>query len=114
MKKRKRKPRNEFRHNYYTGHYNFIFEEEGNNYHALGLTTKKFTRDKNKKWHKNMPLITNPKRKDNRKSYIRYGYITQNINSFDKIDKRFSFSNEDLKNIKSKIRYFKNKRRRKH
>ena len=90
---------------------NYIFEEDGNDYHALGLTTKRFTRDKKKKRHKNMPLDDNPKKNDSRKSYIRYGYITQNKNTFGKVDRRFAFSNNDKPKVKSKIRNFKNKRR---
>lgn len=111
MKRNKRKSRNEFRYNYFTKHHNFVFEVDGNKYHALGLTTKRFTRDKNKKWHMNMPLTNNPKLGDNRKSYIRYGYITQDKNTFGKVDKRFLFSGIDKSKVKSKIRYFKNKRR---
>lgn len=112
--KDKLKSKNEFRYNYYTKHTNYIFEETDKNYHSLGLTTKKITRDKNKKWHSNMPLDNNPKKNDNRKSYIRYGYISQNKNTFGKIDRRFAFSHKDKLNVKSKIRYFKKKRKKRH
>lgn len=79
----------------------------------MGLTTKKYTRDKKKKWHKNMPLIKNPKENDRRKSYIRYGYISQNKNTFGKKDKRFSFDEEDIPAVKAKIRHYKKERRKK-
>ena len=113
MTKQKRISKNEFRYNYNTKHMNYVFEEQGKKYHSLGLTTKKHTRDKNKKWHKNMPLDVNAKSGESKKSYIRYGYITQNQNTFGKIDKRFKFANEDKQKVKSKIRYFKNQRRKK-
>lgn len=111
--KNKRISKNEFRYNKITKHHNYIFEEDGEDYHSLGLTTRKRTRDRNKKWHKNMPLENNPKRNDTRKSYIRYGYITQNKNTFGKVDRRFNFSNTDMPKVKSKIRHFKNVRRKK-
>lgn len=113
MDKRKRKSKNEFRYNYSTKHMNYVFEEDGQKYHSLGLATKKRTRDENKKWHNNMTLNNNPKKNDNRKSYIRYGYITQNKNTFGEINRRFSFSEIDKPKVKSKIRHYRSRRRRK-
>lgn len=48
MSKRKRKSKNEFRYNYSTKHMNYVFEENGQNYHSFGLTTQKRIRDKTK------------------------------------------------------------------
>ena len=109
----KRKTKNEFRYNKITKHHNYIFEEDGDDFHSLGLTSHNATRDRKNKWHTNMPLDNNPKRNDTKHehSYIRYGYITQNKNTFGKVDRRFNFSNTDMPKVKSKIRKFKNKRR---
>lgn len=107
----KRYARNEFRYNYKTKHYNYIFEEDGKLLHGVGITHQKRTRLKNK-WYKNMPLKQNPQQNKIEKSYIRSGYIAQNKNTFGKVDKRFAFRNDtDKANVKSKIRHFKNERR---
>lgn len=111
MSNKRKIPKNEFRYNYNTKHMNYVFEEDGQKYHSLGLTTKRQTRDKNKKWHNNMPLKNNPRKNDNRKSYIRYGYITQNKNTYGVIDRRFIFSEIDKPKVKSKIRHYKSRRR---
>lgn len=107
MRRNKRKSRNEFRYNYETGHMNYIFEEDSKRYHGLGITHKSKTYGR-----KNMPLENNPQRGKTRKSYLRYGYISNYKYKFaNKTDKRFSFSKSDLKNVKSKIRNFKSHRR---
>lgn len=113
MKKRKRTTKNEFRYNKVTKHHNYIFEEDGDDYHSLGLTTRSRTRDKNRKWRANMLLNNNPNKNDKKHtySYVRYGYITQNKNTFGKVDRRFNFSNSDIPKVKSKIRNYKNNRR---
>ena len=111
MARNKRKARNEFRYNYSTKHINYIFEEDGRNYHSVGLTHQRKTHYKNK-WYKNMPLIINPKKNDNSKSYVRFGIISQNKKSFaNKTDKRFKFSKDDYFNVKSKIRNYKKYRK---
>lgn len=106
MKKRKRKSVNEFRYNYNTKHTNYVFEEDKNKYHALGLTHKAKTLGK-----VNMPLDSNPKRGRNEKAYIRFGIITDKKNNYSGVDKRFKFSLSDYKNVKSKIRNYKKKRK---
>ena len=112
MARNKRKARNEFRYNFSTKHMNYVFEEDGKNYHSLGLTTKRYTRGKRNLYMKNMPLSINPKKNDNRKSYIRFGIISQNKKSFaNKTDKRFKFSKDDYFNVKSKIRNYKKYRK---
>lgn len=107
MTKNKRYAKNEFRYNYYTNHTNYIFEEDGNNYHSLGLTHSRRTKDENEKRHKNMPLYKNPQKNKDRKSFIRYGVITQDKKSFGKVDNRFAFSVNDKPKVKSKIRKYK-------
>lgn len=51
MKKRKRTSKNEFRYNNRTNHPNYIFEDDGRRYSALGITHSAETMGK-----KNMPL----------------------------------------------------------
>lgn len=104
--KTKRKSKNEFRFNYDTGHMNYIFEEDSKRYHALGITHKSKTYGV-----KNMPLAKNPQRGKTKKSYLRYGYISNYKYKFaNKTDKRFSFSDSDFLNVKSKIRKYKSYR----
>ena len=109
MTKNKRYSKNEFRYNYYTNHTNYIFEEDGNNYHSLGLTHQRKTFDnRNNKWRKNLPLFNNPNKKDNSKSYVRYGVITQNRKTFsNSVDNRFMFSENDMPKVKSIVRKYK-------
>jgi len=111
MSKRKRYTKSEFRYNYNTKHMNYVFEEDGNDYHSLGLTHQRRTCDKKKKWHKNMPLSYNPQKNKTKKSYIRYGVISQNKKTYGGIDKRFQFSAKEKSKVKSKIRNYKNNRR---
>lgn len=107
MRRNKRKSRNEFRYNYDTGHMNYIFEEDGKRFHAIGITHRSKTYGR-----KNMPLEDNPQRGKNKKSYVRNGYISNYKYKFaNKTDKRFSFSDKDISNVKSKIRKFKSHRR---
>lgn len=110
--KNKRYACNEFRFNYTHGHMNYIFEEDGKKYHSLGLTHHQFTKDKNKKWRKNMPLTKNPEKGDNQPSYIRYGVISDKKNNYyHKPSGKFTFTSEDLSRVKSKIRNYKNRRK---
>ena len=110
-KRRKRYAKSEFRYNYNTRHMNYIFEEDGNKYHSLGLTYQRRTLDENNKLHKNMPLLYNPQRNRTKKSYIRYGVISQNKKTFGNIDRRFAFSYHDFPKVKSKIRNYKKNRK---
>ncbi len=70
MKKRKRTSKNEFRYNNRTNHPNYIFEDDGRRYSALGITHSAETMGK-----KNMPLSVNPQVGKYEKSYIRHGVI---------------------------------------
>lgn len=113
--KNKRISKNEFRYNYTHNHMNYIFEEDGNKYHSVGITHDNTTWDnKKKKRRNNMPLLQNPQINKNDPSYIRYGIITDKKNNYSrKIARNFRFSNSDYKNVKSKIRNYKNRRRKK-
>lgn len=104
----KRKALNEFRYNYATGHTNYVFEDTGNRYNGVGLTTDPTTFKKS-----NMPLKTNAKKNDTVQSYVRNGIVSKKKNKYSSVDKRFKFSDDDFKNVKSKIRNFKNNRRKK-
>lgn len=106
MAKKKYKAKNEFRYNKKTKHTNYVFEDDGTNYAAVGLTHSSKTFGK-----KNMPLKDNPQRGKNEKTYIRNDYIVDTHQSFRKIRKSFSFSNEDFTNVKSKIRKYKKNRK---
>lgn len=110
MKKQKRTTKNEFRYNYNTKHTNYIFEDDGKNYHAVGITHHKKTFGK-----KNMPLDSNPQKGKKEKAYARNGIITDKKRNFSKkTDKRFGFSKSDKSKVKSKIRNFKlNRKKRK-
>ena len=111
--KNKRKSKNEFRYNYTHKHMNYVFEEDGKKYHSVGITHDRTTWDSRKrKRHKNMPLQQNPQRNKNEPSYIRYGIITDKKENYSKrVATNFNFSSDDFKNVKSKIRNYKNKRR---
>lgn len=114
LKKKKRaqsKARNEFRFNINTDHPNYIFEadEERNEYRAVGLTHETDTFGK-----PNMPLKHNPKKGDDRDSYVRNGIIEDGKRSFSRKKlKNMQFSSEDMPNVKSKIRKYKTERRKK-
>lgn len=111
-KANKKISKNEFRYNHSTGHPNFVFEEDGNKYHSLGLTHHKRTYYyKQKRWLKNMPLYDNPEKNKTEKSYVRYGIITNKKKQYGNVTTDFRFSNKDKSNIKSKIRNYKNHRR---
>ncbi len=114
MKRTKRYSRNEFRYNKNTKHTNYVFEEENNKYHSLGLTHQSYTWDKKKKTlRKNTPLLHNPQQWQPSKSHIRYGIITDNKNSFGKRRNNFSFHPDDVPKVKFIIRNYKNRRRKK-
>ncbi len=111
MSKGKRKALNEFRYNYNQKHTNYVFEDDGNKYHSIGLTHQKATKDKNNKVHNNMQLNINAKKNANENSFVRYGIITDKKQNYSSIDKRFQFSDEDFKNVKAKIRNYKKNRK---
>lgn len=103
---KKRIVKNEFRYNYNEKHTNYIFEEENNVYHAIGLTHHAKTFHK-----KNMPLSQNPKKGKKEEAYVRNGIITDKKANYSNIDKRFTFSKSDFKNVKAKIRKYKRNRK---
>lgn len=106
---KKRETRNEFRYNNKTKHPNFIFEIEGGKYHAVGLTHSPSTFGR-----PNMPLKKNPKKNTTEQSYIRNGIITAPTKSFSKRTiQNMEFSEEDSPNVKSKVRNYKNNRKKK-
>ena len=108
MSKTTFRPRNEFRYNNYTRHPNYVFGEDDNSYHSLGITHEKYTFGR-----KNMPLAQNPKRGDKSKAYIRNGVIRRNKKYYGRILTDYSFSSEDKAKIKSKIRQYKKRNRHK-
>ena len=102
-KKKKMRPKNEFRFNHDTGHMTHVFLENDSEYRAVGLTTKEKTFGRS-----NMPLKKNPKKGGTGKSYARNGIVADNKRSFSKkTAKNFSFSPDDKANIKSKERHYK-------
>lgn len=96
--------KNEFRFNYNTKHMNYVFLEKNKKYRAIGLTTEPETFGK-----KNMPLLQNAQKGHSEPSFIRNGIISGKKNNFAEPDKRFLFSDSDFKNVKSKIRNYKNR-----
>ena len=114
LKKKKRaqsKARSEFRFNMDADHPNYIFEvdEKEDKYRAVGLTHESKTFGT-----ANMPLKHNPKKGDDRASYVRNGIIEDNHKNFGRKKlKNMQFSSEDMPNVKSKIRKYKTERRKK-
>ncbi len=105
-KRRKLTPKNEFRFNYNTQHKNYIFAETDKRYRAIGLTSDDETFGK-----KNMPLKINPQRGKSEPSYVRNGIINEKKENFGGKLSNYKFSNEDFKNVKSKIRNYKKKQK---
>lgn len=100
----KQKSENKFKYNFNTKHPNYVFESNGDKYHAVGITHEESTFGIH-----NMPLSHNPKSGDKTKAYIRNGYIVDKQRSFSKKDiKNLKFSTEDIPNVKSKVRHYKN------
>ncbi len=104
--KKKRFSKNEFRYNYNTKHINYVFEEESNKYHSLGITHRKYTFGK-----KNILLDKNPQKNKIDKSYLRNGIITSKKNNYSSVRKNFNFSESDMPKVRAKIRKYKNNRR---
>lgn len=114
MPKQKRYSRNEFRYNKNTKHYNYVFEEDGNKFHSIGLTHKNYTYDnKKRKWRKNMPLDKNPQKSKSDNVFVRYGIITSKKDNYGDKRNNFEFSRSDFSNVKVKVRNYKNQRRKK-
>lgn len=107
-KKNKKISKNEFRYNYDTKHPTYVFMEDEHKYKAFGLTHKDKTFNKN-----NMPLNKNPNPNDKNSSYLRTGVVSSKKKNFGSVLKNFIFSDEDFKNVKSKVRNYKNRIRKK-
>ena len=104
--RQKRKAKSEFRYNFDTKHMTYVFEEDKNRLHSVGITHDKKTFGK-----KNMPLENNPQKNHNEKAYIRNGIINKKKSSYSKkINKNFRFSKKDFPKVKSKIRNYKKHR----
>ena len=99
-----RKSRNEFRFNYNTNHPNYVFYENNGKYRSIGLTHQSEYYGK-----RNMRLKNNPNRIDKYNCYVRYGVISSKKNNYGKVLYDYSFSDSDFKNVKSKIRNYKNR-----
>lgn len=91
MARKHYKSKNEFRYNKNTKHTNYIFEDDGANYHAVGITHRDTTFGRN-----NMPLDSNPQDGKVEPAYIRNGIIRQPHSTFKKPRKNFSFSADDF------------------
>lgn len=108
-KRKNSNARNEFRYNLDAGHPNYVFEanEETDEWKAVGITHEKETFGK-----ANMPLVKNPKETDTRPAYVRNGVVeTGHKNLGRKTMKKMKFSEEDMPNVKSKIRNYKKERK---
>lgn len=108
-----RKSRNEFRFNYNTNHPNYVFYEDNGRYRSVGLTHHKDYITKKYGKFKNMPLSKNPNLYDDEDAYVRYGIISAKKNYYGKVLSDYIFSDSDFKNVKSKIRNYKNYKRKK-
>jgi len=106
MARKKYKSKNEFRYNKVTHHTNYVFEDDGFEFTAVGITHSDTTFGKN-----NMPLRNNPQKGKSAPAYIRNGFIRQSHDSFKKPRKNFSFSSDDFVNVKKKIRNNKKNRK---
>ena len=105
------KTRNEFRHNIHAKHPNYIFEVDNQKdaWRAIGITHEPETFGR-----KNAPLKKNPKKTDDRQAYMRNGTITGSHKDFGrKAIKNMQFSDEDIPNVKAKVRNDKKKRKKK-
>ena len=87
-----------------------VFLENENEYRAVGFTTKETTFGK-----QNMPLNANPKKGDDRLSYVRNGIVADSKRSFSgKTAKNFCVTDAvDKANIKSKERNHKKEQKKK-
>ena len=107
--RRKSVAKNEFRYNNQTAHPNYIFEESGNRYRALGLTHNSSTFGR-----ANMPLDQNPDPKDSQKAYVRNGIISDKKSNFSKKTiSTYAFGADDFPNVKAKVRNYKKRRKKK-
>lgn len=113
LKRKNSSVRDEYRYNIDTQHMNYIYlvEKDGDKevYHALGFTHKDTYEGV-----KNMPLKKNPKKGDNKKSYIRSGEIEGEREMFSgKKAKNYELTGDDKANAKSKIRHYKKDKKKK-
>lgn len=107
---KKIRAKDEFRYNYAKGHKNYVFAETDDGiYICVGITHESSTFSK-----PNMPLEKNPQRGKTEKAYIRNGIISDKKKYYGKKLKNYSFSSNDRKNVKSKIRNYKKKRKKTH
>ena len=105
--KDKIKPLNEFRFNNARNHPQHVFAETSKKYRSVGITHKSETFGK-----KNMPLKKNPEKGKNEKAYIRNGIVSDKKKYYSKDTlNNFTFDNEDFKNVKSKERNYKKRRK---
>ena len=102
----KKGERDEFRYNLETEHPNYIFEQRGKKYRAMGLTHKNETFGE-----PNMPLKNNPDPTDEKPSYIRNGIIKQKGRMGKRRLKQLKFSDDDKSIVKSKKRYYRKVRK---
>ncbi len=93
---------NEFRYNRHVNHNTYVFGDDGKKYKAVGITHKETTFGL-----RNMPLEINPQKDRTEPAFVRNGIISDTYSAFDKPKKNFSFSINDFKNVKSKIRNYK-------
>ena len=94
---------------------NYVFEEDNGKYHSVGITHDKATKpnSKSNKRIQNMPLRQNPKKNAIEQSYVRYGVIRKPKEKYSNVSSGWSFADDDFANVKSKIRNFKRKRKKK-
>lgn len=102
---KKFKSKNEFRYNYRHKHMTYVFGDDGSKYKSVGITHSPKTFGKS-----NMPLESNPQKNKTEKAYIRNGIISDVYNYYDKKKKTFSFSKNDFRNVKAKVRNYKKKK----
>jgi hypothetical protein len=113
LKRRNSPVRDEYRYNIDTQHMNYVYLVEKNGdketYHSLG-----FTHHDTYEGKKNMPLQKNPKKGDDKASYIRNGEIEGTKNNYSrKKAKNYQLTGDDKANAKSKIRHHKKERKKK-
>ena len=106
-KKKKLKTKNEFRYNFTEGHKSYVFAETNTEYKSVGLTHQEYTFGR-----KNMPLEINPQNGKTEQAYIRNGIVSDKKNNYSKRTiKNLSFSKDDYKKVKSKIRNYKKRQK---
>lgn len=85
----------------------YVFEKDDKKYRSVGITHWPQTFGRN-----NMPLTSNPQKGHFEPSYIRNGIINKRIGSYcSKVNNNYMFSVNDFRNVKSKIRNYKKRRK---